>query len=65
MSHDHCSEVSGQGLGVEGEVGIQEAVVGGCIDELDGVRTAQTYVELNKTLWGKGEKKGKAIMSDC
>ena len=60
---DHCLEVGSQGLGAKSQVGIQEAVAGGYIDELDGVRTTQT--ELNKTLWGKGEKKGKAIMSDC
>ena len=62
---DHCLEVGSQGLGAESQVGIQEAVAGGCIDELDRVKTTQTYAEPNKTPWGKGEKKGKAIMSDC
>ena len=62
---DHCLEVGSQGFGAESQVGTQEAVAGGCIDELDGVRTTQTYAEPNKTLWGQGEKKGKAIMSDC
>ena len=62
---DHCLEVGSQGFGAESQVGIQEAVAGGCIDELDGVRTTHTYAEPYKTLWGQGEKKGKAIMSDC
>ena len=57
--------VGSQGLGAEGEVGMQEAVASGCINELDGVKTAQTYDKPNKTLWGKGEKKGKVIMSYC
>ena len=38
-------EVGGQGLGVKGEIEIQEAVANGCIDEHDGVRTAQTGSE--------------------
>ena len=62
---DHCLEVGSQGFGAESQVGIQEAVADGCIDELDGVRITQTYAEPYKILWVQGEKKGKAIMSDC
>ena len=42
---DHCLEVGGQGLRAKGEIGIQEAVASGCIDEHDGVRTTQTGSE--------------------
>ena len=62
---DHCLEVGSQGFRAESQVGIQEAVASGCIDELDEVKTTQTYAEPYKTLWGQGEKKGKAIMLDC
>ena len=42
---DDCPGIGGQGLGAKGEIEKPEAVVGGCIDEHDGVRTTQTGSE--------------------